>query len=148
MKKIIYFFCISLFYLLVLKGEVQAQVVGEVIDGVPTFTVDIDELIATYNANLLEVSGIDGEFNAAELKIYDEGGYLLIFSGPDYKSVFLASNEDNQVMVAGGTSCTTSDCASESTGCVPKSFLKGCTPCNNIGKCTRTTSNMSMIEAW
>jgi len=45
------------------------------------------------------------------------------------------------------TSCTTKDCASTG-GCQP-TYDSKCTPCNNGGECTRTTTNVisSVIEA-
>jgi len=46
-------------------------------------------------------------------------------------------------IIARSTSCTTSDCSSESDGCVPSHWTSACTPCNNGGKCTRTTSSVT-----
>ncbi len=39
--------------------------------------------------------------------------------------------------------CTTTDCASESDGCIPR--LTSCTPCSGHGKCTKSVSNITTI---
>lgn len=126
------------------------QQIAVVQNGVPVFTVDSMALIATYNTNLYKASGIQGNFTKAQI-IAGEESYVLVFSGGAYVSKLqmntLGNNSaGNMVLVAvGATSCTTTDCSEESTGCVPKTWLNGCTPCSNKGKCTRTTSNVSLL---
>ena len=128
----------------------NCQVVGILVDNEPVFTVDTDVLIANYNANMQELSGLEVTFTSVEIVQVDTIYYLVFYNdGITTRSSLgnkLSGNDNNLLNVQGGTSCTTTDCSSSNTGCVPRLLFKGCTPCENEGKCTRTSSNYSLIE--
>ena len=128
----------------------NCQVVGILADNEPVFTVDTDVLIANYNANMQELSGLEVTFTSVEIVQVDTIYYLVFYNdGITTRSslgIKLSGNDNNLLNVQGGTSCTTTDCSSSNTGCVPRLLFKGCTPCENEGKCTRTSSNYSLIE--
>ena len=128
----------------------NCQVVGILVDNEPVFTVDTDVLIANYNANMQELSGLEVTFTSVEIVQVDTIYYLIFYNdGITTRSslgIKLSGNDNNLLNVQGGTSCTTTDCSSSNTGCVPRLLFKGCTPCENEGKCTRTSSNYSLIE--
>lgn len=123
--------------------------IGALVDGEPVITGDKDALLESWNTNLLKLSGINGDFN--DVYIDDtEGDYLLVFKGNQIQSSFYVELRNSSAFFAAGdTSCTTSDCSQENRGCVVK-YDQGqpgyCSPCNNGGKCTKTTSNIAMIS--
>ena len=129
--------------------DTSAQIIGKVIDNKAKITVNQTELIAGYTDNLNNNSQLNASFSSVELVGAGEQ-YFLVFRGNNLRSTLLVTTQqmkDGSVMLMaqGGTSCTTTDCSHESTGCVPNWLSKSCDPCNNKGKCTRTTSNRSMI---
>ncbi|MCX8019352.1 MAG: hypothetical protein N2747_02525, partial [Chitinophagaceae bacterium] len=119
--------------------------IGEVRDGKPVLTTPNETLLKEYNAFLLKNAGIDGQFTKVELKSYDGTYYFLVYTGSKYKSHLLIKIDGNRVSTA-GVSCTTSDWASETHGCVPKPGTGPdagsiyCTPCSNNGKCIKTVT--------
>ncbi|MBZ9730197.1 hypothetical protein LB467_10915 [Salegentibacter sp. JZCK2] len=140
------------------KSDVKKEVegnwleVGVIRDGQPVITGDKKALLESWNSNLLKLSGIKGDFT--DVYIYGtDGGYQLIFKGSVFQSSFYVKRNDSaSLFAAGDTSCTTSDCPQEPEGCVVKYELSKpgapgyCSPCANGGKCTKTTSNFSMIS--
>jgi hypothetical protein len=111
-------------------------------------------LLKNYSKNLLELSGINGNFTDVSIVLSD-GSYYLVFIGIKYKSslrLTSTTTADNSTSLAdegeggGHVSCTTSDCASEPRGCVPSTVGLSCTPCANKGKCTKTVSLVSLLK--
>jgi hypothetical protein len=150
MKKII----ITLVVLASFTFNVSAQkIVGAIETGNPEITLNKQDLIKTFNKNLLEASKIDGQFSSVSLIKY-KTDYLLVFKGAKLKSAFLVTQgakdaRGNITLVAANkTTCTTSACASEQFGCVPDGNVGGgaCTPCANNGVCTKTVSNNSLLD--
>jgi hypothetical protein len=150
MKKSVFILMASILSLTFCGSPVYGQLVGAIQGGVPVITVDQQSLVSTYNANLLNLSGIDGQFTSVNLVISNEAGvdFYLVFNGPIYKSSLPANlDSDGVSIIAIGTmSCTTSECSSEDSGCVPRGNGLSCTPCANKGTCTKTVSSNSMIE--
>ncbi|MDA0737118.1 hypothetical protein N9E60_02155 [Schleiferiaceae bacterium] len=145
------FFRLSLIGIFLLTFyQSTCQVVGALVDNEPVFTVDTDALIANYNANMHELSGLEVRFTSVEIVQVDTIYYLVFYNNDittrSSLAIELSGRDNNLLNVQGGTSCTTSDCSSSNTGCVPRLLFKGCTPCENEGKCTRTSSNYSLIE--
>jgi len=103
-----------------------------------------------YNKNLLSRSNIDAKFNKVTIVEYEKGTFLLVFSGANYKSAFAVTATANKLMAETTTSCTTSDSSQETYGCLVKyesgSEISYCSPCSNGGRCTKTTSNSSLLE--
>jgi hypothetical protein len=150
MKKII----ITLVVLASFTFNVSAQkIIGGIENGNPEITLNKQDLIRTFNKNLLEASKIDGQFSSVSLIKY-KTDYLLVFKGAKLKSAFLVTQgakdaSGNITLVAANkTTCTTSACASEQFGCVPDRNVGGgaCTPCANNGACTKTVSNSSLLD--
>lgn len=142
MKKIIFL----ILGLLILSNLNYAQKVGELQDSIPKFTVDKNNLISTYQTNLLEFGGIDADFSDVEIKKI-ENEFYLIFIGNNIKSSLFINNINGNLIVDGKTSCTTIACSSEELGCSPRPLSGGCFPCKNGGKCTKTvTDGFSLIE--
>jgi hypothetical protein len=126
--------------------------IGVIRDGNPVIIGDKEALLESWNSNLLKYSGIRGNFTEVFIN-YSDGDYQLIFKGPDFQSSFYVKKENsNSLYAAGDTSCTTSEGSQEPEGCVVKYELSKpgapgyCSPCANGGKCTKTTSNFSMIS--
>ena len=141
-------------YVLIACSNLKAQEpvttpVGVIEDGKAVMTLDKESVLSIYNANLLSASKIDGQFTdvGIEDRETEEGiQYYLVFRGERYISSFAIEVQEQQLLALAGISCTTSDCASELGGCVPA--VTSCTPCSNQGKCTKTISNISLIEQW
>lgn len=131
--------------------QAQSQAIGVVQHGTPKFTVDVQNLINTFEKNLKNASGIDAQFAAVNI-IAVGANYVLIFNGPIYASKFAVNTSGidkngNAILVANGTiTCTTSECSSQPDGCVPLTTY--CSECTNKGKCTKTMSEISMLQTW
>jgi hypothetical protein len=137
--------CVNVF------AQRQTTQVGVIENGSATFTANKDSLLTNYNKNLRSRSNIDAKFNNVNIVEYEEGKFLLVFSGPNHKSVFAVfANERKALMAVTTTSCTTSDCSQETYGCLVMheqgSEIGYCSPCANGGKCTKTTSNRSLLS--
>lgn len=133
------------------KSANAQTLVGKIDNSGAVLTANKATLLKNYNKNLLEISGINGNFT--DITIISEGGsYYLVFKGAAYKSSMLlitqpdAGNSITYLVAPGKVSCTTSDCASEPKGCVPAMEGQSCTPCANGGKCTKTVSSGSLLE--
>lgn len=129
----------------------QTKIVGEVTNGVAKLTLDKAAVITSYTRNLLKATGIDGQFTDVSVKTTDQKNYYLVFTGATYKSSLSLTNEAGR-LAATGTTCTTPDCASEPHGCVvtygtgPNAGTVYCSPCGNGGRCTKTSSSISLID--
>lgn len=128
----------------------MSQVVGKIVDGTPTFTVNKTELTDVFNNNIQELTDLNLNFKTVEILDIDDE-YFLVFLDEDKtaRSALAITIEGGEVMflnVQGGSTCTTVDCSSSAIGCYPRSIVKGCTPCSNNGKCTRTSSYTSLIQ--
>jgi hypothetical protein len=121
--------------------------IGYLVNNEPVFSVQKQMLISIFKKNLLNLSGIEAPFTDARIVKDAEGNYFLVFTGGIYKSTFsVFVKNNNQLIARAGITCTTSDCADELTGCIPRVSGTACTPCENKGKCTKTVSNISLLE--
>jgi hypothetical protein len=137
-------------------SSAQNLVVGEIISGVPTVTVDKPALMATYAANLLNESGGQLNYTFTDVNIVQNGAvYYLVFTGVNVRSSLPTDitpggpGSGGIVNVGygdGGTvSCTTSDCVNDPNRCVPGTQPNTCIPCaGHVAKCSRTVSNSNM----
>lgn len=137
-------FCATAF-----SQQKQTQV-GVIENGKAVLTADKTTLMTNYNKNLLTRSKIDAKFSDVAIVEYERGKFVLVFSGPNHKSAFAITISTNKALAETTTSCTTSDCSQETYGCLVKyesgSEIGYCSPCANLGKCTKTTSNSSLLE--
>ncbi|MBL7730038.1 MAG: hypothetical protein JNM88_02590 [Chitinophagaceae bacterium] len=131
--------------------QAQSKVVGEIVNGAPSLTMDKTAILKSYNQNLLKASGIDGQFTDVVIKEMENKQYILVFSGRSYRSSLQLTNNAGKLAPT-GTSCTTTDCSSEPHGC-EVTYGTGsnagtvyCSPCGNGGKCTKTSSSISLID--
>jgi hypothetical protein len=138
------------------NNSTQAQVtVGKIENAIAVITANKETLLKNYNSNLLKLSAITGNFTEVAITLID-GSYYLVFKGTQYKSSLKLTSKPKTGRVllidegdgggGGHVSCTTSDCSSEPTGCVPSKPGLACTPCANKGKCTKTVSLTSLLE--
>ena len=128
-----------------LKPSNAQLLVGKIENGNLVLTKDKSTLLIAFNNNLLKASAIDGKFTEVYIQSNSENNYFLVFKGDKYRSTFLAQINEGYIYIhAPGTSCTTSECASELNGCIP--ILTACSPCKNKGKCTKTVSDFSLLE--
>lgn len=149
MKKVFLVTTTTLTLLISIAFNSSAQIIGKITNNVPTITVDKPKLIKGFTSNLNANSQLNASFNNVEVINSGENFYL-IFKGDNIRSTLMVTKELGSkgiyfLMAQGKTSCTTTDCSHEATGCVPNWLSKACDPCNNGGKCTRTTSSYSMI---
>ncbi|MGB4844931.1 MAG: hypothetical protein WBP16_10730 [Ferruginibacter sp.] len=154
MKKLSFSFFISIFLLSCQFNSVKAQLlIGKLNNSVPVLTANKTTLISNFSKNLLGLSGINGNFTDVMI-VPDGSNYYLVFKGSQFRSSMLLktvpATDDNSTTNfyedGGHVTCTTSDCASEPTGCVPSPVGLSCTPCANKGKCTKTVSSFSMLQ--
>jgi len=150
MKKALFLFLFFSIYLNVFSQRKTTQI-GVIENGKVIFIANKGTLLTNYNKNLLSQSNIDARFNNVNIVEYEKGKYLLIFSGPNHKSALAVFADENQKLMAETTtSCTTSDCSQETYGCLvkyePGAEIGYCSPCANGGKCTKTTSNESLLD--
>jgi hypothetical protein len=117
--------------------------IGKIKNGDIVFTQDKNKLLANFNANLLTLSGIDGQFTTVNIKSYNKKQYYLVFEGAKYKSTFSIDVRGDYLTVSAFTTCTTSACSGEQKGCVPN--MNACTPCGNGGACTKNVSIRSLL---
>ena len=144
----------SIFFIVLiacLNSPVKAQeqlgtLIGKLDHGNIVLTVDKPAMLKTYNTNLSRLSGIDGYFTDLSVKETPDKQYVLVFKGETYVSTLLVTTVNSNLYATNTISCTTSDCASEAFGCTPKSNGLACWPCSNKGKCTKTVSDVSLID--
>ena len=113
---------------------------------------DVQDFFAKENPNqmLVFVEVMDFEKNGKEAgllyRIYNRGGNItetsMSFLGLVLKEDIYYLPIGTRAPVGFTTTCTTSDCASETKGCMPNYYNCSCSPCANGGKCTRSTSNL------
>ncbi len=136
------------------KQELEAEFkkgwkdIGEMVNGLPTLTIDKVQALENYNNNLFQMSHIEGNFNDVSIVKLADGSLALVFVGEVYSSSFyVRADQSGRLKAFSGTSCTTSDCSSELLGCVVKyeSDLAYCSPCSNGGTCTKTSSSSSLF---
>lgn len=149
MKKVLFLFLTFCICVNVFSQQRQTQV-GVIENGKAVLTANKTNLLTNYNKNLLTRSNIDAKFSDVAIVEYEKGKFVLVFSGPNHKSAFAVTINANKAMAETTTSCTTSDCSQETYGCLVKyesgSEIGYCSPCANGGKCTKTTSNSSLLE--
>lgn len=122
--------------------------VGYLKDGKPILNLEEQASLKSLNNNLRRMSNIDENFTDISIVANDNGNYNLVFKGETYKtSFFVTTNESNELVALTTTSCTTSDCSQEPMGCrVMYQVDEGyCSPCENKGKCTKTSSDASIF---
>ena len=134
--------------------------IGYIKDGMPVITFDTKKALKTLSANMKKYGGVNETYTSVYVVSSDDG-YNLLFQGDTYSTSFfvttvktpakLATSGVSSVLVAARRiTCTTSDCAHESTGCAVKydhdnHDLPYCSPCNNGGKCTKTDISNSDV---
>lgn len=128
--------------------------IGYIKDGMPILTIDKKLVMQTLSENLKKLSDIEASFKDVYVVSIDDG-YNLLFEGNVYMTSFYAKavkslKGGSTLIVKAGLSCTTSDCSSETRGCIvmydqEDLDLPYCSPCANGGKCTKTSS--TPIEA-
>ncbi len=126
--------------------EQKLTLIGKFDNGNIVLTVDKPVMLKAYNAKLAKLSGIEGHFTDISIKETSDKQYMLVFKGETYISTFLVTAVQSDLYAANTISCTTSDCSSEAFGCTPKSNGVACWPCSNKGKCTKTVSDVSLID--
>lgn len=142
MSKILFLF---LLFIGVNCAFAQINMVGEMQNGQPVLTVSASSLISNFSCHLHHYSDIQADFTQVEIISDESGGYLLHFFGGNYSSFIRLTVDNNGKMIAGLTSCTTTECASERYGCTPDIY-GACRLCSNGGKCTKTVTSASLIE--
>jgi len=138
MKKFIFFALIIVF--LINNTGCSAQNAGTITDGKIKFNAPESTILLKWNDMLKQNAGIDAQLTGIELMETDEGTYLMA-KGEEYTSVMLleVNDQDGSFKVAGVT-CTSKDCSSSETECVPRSSGKSCTPCKG-GDCSKSVSS-------
>jgi len=92
---------------------------------------------------LKRYSDIEADFTQVNIIEDEDEGYLLHFFGGNYASS-IRLTVDNDNLVAGLTSCTTSDCSTETFGCTVNIY-GACRSCSNGGKCTKTVTSATLV---
>ncbi len=128
------------------------QTVGALQNGEAVLTADKAELLQAYNQNLRLSSQIEGSFTEVNIVPRAQGTYALVFEGEEYKSTFgvKIAEDGSSLQVNNKISCTTIDCAAETSGCEPRYNDEGqgyCSPCSNEGECFKTVSNKSLLNS-
>lgn len=136
MKRIILF---TLLFIGLLP-EIQANdmMVGKMINGLPTVTIDKNKYLDAWNVFLHDNYNINAGLTKMEI-VRTNNGYNLLARGSSFKSsIFVTYNiSDGAFMInSGSVSCTTTACSSTS-GC--EAWGHSCTECS--GDCTKTTTN-------
>ena len=145
------YFVISLLMVFLYQGSVAQSIwkeIGEMKDGTPHLSIDKEDAVKTLNKNLLKYSEIQGRFTDVGIYPTEDGNYVLVFSGANFKSTFFVKLEEKTLHALANTSCTTSDCPNERLGCVVKydgDDIGYCSPCENGGKCTKTNSSFALF---
>ena len=134
--------------------------IGHIKDGTPVLTIDTKKAVNALSQNMKTYAGIEENYTNVYVVSIDDGAYNLLFEGKTYRTSFYveaiksnakATASASHVLVANRKiTCTTSDCAHESTGCAVKydhdnNDLPYCSPCNNGGKCTKTDISTSDV---
>jgi hypothetical protein len=123
--------------------------VGSIQSGHPVLTVEKTALLDAYNTNLSRQAKIEGNFSDVSLQSLGNGTYALVFTGTEYRSSFYVRLRGQGLEALSNTSCTTSDCSNEPRGCLvmyDPDDIGYCSPCDNGGKCTKTSSSISMLD--
>ncbi|MGB3464869.1 MAG: hypothetical protein WBA74_06355 [Cyclobacteriaceae bacterium] len=119
--------------------------IGYIQNGETVLTFNKSKTLKNYAKSMKSLAGIEANFTDAYLVEYEDS-YNLVFKGDDVISTFYVTiSDNNKLMVASKTSCTTSDCASEARGCRvmydnDDLGLSYCSECSNGGKCTKTST--------
>ncbi len=123
-------------------------VIAEINNGVITFVADSTSLKNDWQ-NFITNQPDLGPCQLNQIAIVSDGTaspkYYLIVTGTMNNELIKSTLELEQGgpicwIVSGFTvTCTTTACSNEQLGCVPQ--LLACTPCGNIGKCTKTVVN-------
>jgi hypothetical protein len=125
------------------------KTIGSIQNGNPVITVEKTALLTAYNANLLRQSNIEGHFTDVNIQPLDRGDYALVFTGTKYRSSLYVRAREQSLEALSNTSCTTSDCPTEPRGCLvmyDPDDIGYCSPCENGGKCTKTSSSISLLD--
>ena len=125
------------------------QTVGRIENGQPVLTINKEQAISRYTRNLKDRSNIEARFTDVKIVAYNSESYALVFTGARYSSSFgMRKMGQNNLVANLTTSCTTSECITETMGCVPNyngGDVAGCRPCSNGGTCTKTVSSTSLF---
>jgi hypothetical protein len=143
MKSITFLLIAFSFTLTSCSSTSRLSSIGKIKNGTVAFTKDRDKLLANFNANLLTLSGIDGQFTTVSIKSYNPKQYYLVFEGVKYKSTLSVVVTGPYLIANGHTTCTTTACSSEQKGCVPD--MNACTGCANGGDCSKVVSGKSLL---
>ena len=118
----------------------SVQSAGIITDGKIKFNSSESVILIKWNDMLKQNTELDAQLNRIELMETDEGTYL-VAKGEEYSSIILLEIDDHTgSFKVGGVTCTSKDCSSSETECIPRSSGKSCTPCKG-GDCTKSVSN-------
>lgn len=115
--------------------------IGIVKNGKAELTANQNQLLKTWNKNLLSQSKIDAQLKTIEI-ILIEDSYYLRGKGL-YTSTILLNKDSKDILRAEGISCTSSGC-STNKGCIPTKSKTSCTDC--FGDCTKTVSSNALTD--
>lgn len=124
-----------------LKGKDHKELIGKIINGTATITVDKSKLLKDWNTRLLTLNrSLNTKLNQLEIKVNTDKDLILVASSKEYSSSRILLVEGNNIFVvslAGVTiTCETVSCASN-TGCEARR-TGDCSPCS--GDCKKTTT--------
>jgi hypothetical protein len=151
MKKIIFGLIAIVMFVNLTFAQSNWKEVGKIENGKPILTIDKESVIKSFNESLLKFSNIDGKFTDVKLISTDDKNFLLVFSGPIYRSTVYARRSSRTLAIIEAltsTSCTTSECSTEPRGCVvmyDSQDIGYCSPCGNGGGCTKTSTGKSSM---
>lgn len=117
--------------------------------GTITFVVDTNVLLMDWQNYLSSLAEIGPcQLNQVEIILHEDNYYMIATGtkGTDVlkSTIPLQTDETNNLFVTGFTiTCTTTECASESFGCIPNTT--SCTPCANKGACTKSTTHTPKV---
>lgn len=125
------------------------EIIGTIDNDKPVLTINKTDVLKAFNANLFTASQIDGNFTDLSIQSTADGNYLLVFKGSTYRSSLFVKVESRRLVALTTTSCTTSSCSTEPSGCVvmyTPDEIGYCSPCGNGGGCTKTSTGKSLIS--
>ena len=121
------------------------QTIGRFENGQPVLDINKAQALRNFNRSMQSLTDIEDTFTEVKIVQHLDYSYALVFVGRSHLASFLVRNTGNGWLdVMASTTCTTTECSEEAKGCIPKTG-GGCTPCNNGGTCTKTSSDASLF---
>ncbi len=103
-------------------------------------------IVKLLETNLTAATKSSIKIESTELKKIGDSYYLVSKHSNKTTTTLLKIENKNQLRYA-GVSCTSSNCASSSTGCIPKPDGKACTKCDKFsGDCVKTVTSDQFTE--